>query len=89
MVHRLQPLKELMNCNLNIFELLTLMILALKRDHVFMTAENYSAKHELQKNDILFARTGATVGKTYFYDGSIERQYSQAIVFDFDLMKIK
>lgn len=36
-----------------------------------MTAENYSAKHELQKNDILFARTGATVGKTYFYDGSI------------------
>ena len=31
MVHRLQPLKELMNCNLNIFELLTLMILALKQ----------------------------------------------------------
>jgi len=36
-----------------------------------MTAETYSSKHQLLENDILFARTGATVGKTYFYDGTI------------------
>ena len=36
-----------------------------------MTAEFYSSKHLLQLNDILFARTGGTVGKTYFYDGKI------------------
>lgn len=36
-----------------------------------MTAESYSDKHMLAPNDILFARTGATVGKTYFYDGEI------------------
>lgn len=36
-----------------------------------MTAETYSSKHQLLVNDILFARTGATVGKTYFYDGTI------------------
>ena len=40
-------------------------------DHQFMTAESYSAKHMLTPNDILFARTGGTVGKTYFYDGKI------------------
>ena len=40
-------------------------------NHEFVTAENYSEKHLLHEDDILFARTGATVGKTYFYDGSI------------------
>lgn len=41
------------------------------KDHKYMTPESYSEKHLLRPNDILFARTGATVGKTYFYDGSI------------------
>lgn len=41
------------------------------KDHKYMTPESYSEKHLLRRNDILFARTGATVGKTYFYDGSI------------------
>lgn len=55
-----------------------------------MTAENYSAKHELQKNDILFARTGATVGKTYFYDGSIGKAIfaGYCIRFRFDENKV-
>lgn len=59
-------------------------------DHVFMTAENYSTKHELQKNDILFARTGATVGKTYFYDGGIGRAIfaGYCIRFRFDENKV-
>lgn len=39
--------------------------------HKFMTAESYAEKHMLRKGDILFARTGGTVGKTYYYDGSI------------------
>lgn len=55
-----------------------------------MTAENYSAKHELQKNDILFARTGATVGKSYFYDGSIGKAIfaGYCIRFRFDENKV-
>lgn len=55
-----------------------------------MTAENYSGKHELQKNDILFARTGATVGKTYFYDGSIGKAIfaGYCIRFRFDENKV-
>lgn len=39
--------------------------------HMFMAAESYSEKHLLKEGDILFARTGGTVGKTYYYDGSI------------------
>lgn len=39
--------------------------------HEYMTVETYATKHLLKVNDILFARTGGTVGKTYFYDGSI------------------
>lgn len=45
--------------------------LGIELGHTFMTATSYSTKHTLQKNDILFARTGGTVGKTYFYDGTI------------------
>lgn len=40
-------------------------------NHQYMTAESYSSKHFLKEGDILFARSGATVGKTYYYDGSI------------------
>ena len=28
----------------------------IEADHVFMTAENYSAKHELQKNEDVYKR---------------------------------
>lgn len=40
-------------------------------NHEFVTAEEYAPKHILKSGDVLFARTGATVGKTYYYDGSI------------------
>ena len=40
-------------------------------NHQYMTAESYSEKHFLKEGDVLFARSGATVGKTYYYDGSI------------------
>lgn len=43
----------------------------IEENHQYMTAETYSSKHLLKPNDILFARTGATVGKTFFYDGTI------------------
>ena len=54
-----------------------------------MTAENYSAKHELQKNDILLPAQEPLSAKLISMMVVLERQYSQAIVFDFDLMKIK
>lgn len=40
-------------------------------NHEYMTTDQYASKHVLKPGDILFARTGATVGKTYYYDGSI------------------
>ncbi len=40
-------------------------------NHQYMTAESYLGKHFLKEGDVLFARSGATVGKTYYYDGSI------------------
>lgn len=43
----------------------------IEENHKYMAAESYSSKHLLRKNDILFARTGGTVGKTYFYNGGI------------------
>ncbi len=43
----------------------------IEENHEYMAAESYSNKHLLKKNDILFARTGGTVGKTYFYNGEI------------------
>lgn len=36
------------------------------KKHKFMTAESYSEKHLLEAGDVLFARTGGTVGKTYY-----------------------
>jgi type I restriction enzyme, S subunit len=36
--------------------------------HEFMTAEEWLDKHILSKGDLLFARSGATVGKTYLHD---------------------
>lgn len=45
--------------------------LGIEKNHKYMTVESYNSKHMLRPNDILFARTGGTVGKTYFYDGKI------------------
>lgn len=62
----------------------------IEKNHRFVTAENYSNKHILKKGDILFARTGATVGKTYYYDGSIGESVfaGYCIRFRFDNKKV-
>jgi len=59
-------------------------------DHKYMTAESYCDKHLLRPNDILFARSGATVGKTYYYDGSIGKAVfaGYCIRFRFDESKV-
>lgn len=59
-------------------------------NHEFMAAENYSDKHLLRPGDILFARTGGTVGKTYYYDGSIGPAVfaGYCIRFRFDKKKV-
>lgn len=58
--------------------------------HEYMTVESYTDKHLLQKGDILFARTGGTVGKTYYYDGSIGTAVfaGYCIRFRFDKNKV-
>lgn len=62
----------------------------IEKNHKFMTAECYTSKHILQPNDILFARTGGTVGKTYFYDGKIGKAVfaGYCIRFRFDENKV-
>ncbi|MEZ3453115.1 MAG: restriction endonuclease subunit S [Oscillospiraceae bacterium] len=62
----------------------------IKDNHVYMTASTYSSKHFLKKGDILFARTGGTVGKTYYYDGSIGKAVfaGYCIRFRFDQKKV-
>lgn len=62
----------------------------IEENHEYMTAETYAEKHLLRKNDILFARTGGTVGKTYFYDGSIGNAVfaGYCIRFRFDESKV-
>ena len=59
-------------------------------NHEYMTAEKYADKHILKNGDILFARTGATVGKTYYYDGSIGNAVfaGYCIRFRFDEKKV-
>lgn len=62
----------------------------IKENHKFMTAESYTKKHLLEPADILFARTGGTVGKTYYYDGSIGKAVfaGYCIRFRFDKNKV-
>ncbi len=59
-------------------------------NHVYMTTDAYSQKHVLENGDLLFARTGATVGKTYYYDGSIGTAIfaGYCIRFRFDRNKV-
>lgn len=59
-------------------------------NHKFVTTENYVQKHILEIGDILFARTGGTVGKTYYYDGSIGKSVfaGYCIRFRFDDKKV-
>lgn len=62
----------------------------IEEDHEFMTVGSYSEKHLLKPKDILFARTGGTVGKTYFYDGTIGEAVfaGYCIRFRFDENKV-
>jgi type I restriction enzyme S subunit len=62
----------------------------IESDHEFMTAEKYSEKHFLEEGDILFARTGASVGKTFYYYGDIGSSVfaGYCIRFRFDQEKV-
>lgn len=62
----------------------------IESNHEYMTVESYAEKHLLKSGDILFARTGGTVGKTYYYDGSIGRAIfaGYCIRFRFDAGKV-
>ncbi len=64
--------------------------LGIEDNHEYMTAESYAIKHILKPNDVLFARTGGTVGKTYFYDGKIDKAVfaGYCIRFSFDERKV-
>lgn len=61
----------------------------IEKNHKYMTAELYAEKHFLKRNDILFARSGS-IGRTYFYDGSIGKAVfaGYCIRFRFDENKV-
>jgi type I restriction enzyme M protein len=59
-------------------------------DHEYVTAETYDERHILNAKDIIFARSGATVGKTYFHDENANKAIfaGYCIRFRFDTNKV-
>ena len=62
----------------------------IKPDHEFVTAEVIDDKYTLHDEDILFARSGATAGKTFIYKPDLGRAIfaGYCIRFQFDKTKI-
>ena len=59
-------------------------------DHEFVTAVPFEPGYELAEDDLLFARTGATVGKTYLHEDTGEPAIfaGYCIRFQFDTLKV-
>lgn len=59
-------------------------------DHEFVTAELIEDKYRLEKDDLLFARSGATAGKTFIYAPDIGPAIfaGYCIRFRFDLQRV-
>lgn len=59
-------------------------------NHEFVTAETVEDKYTLEYEDILFARSGATAGKTFIYTADIGEAIfaGYCIRFQFDCMKV-
>jgi type I restriction enzyme, S subunit len=59
-------------------------------NHEFVTAETVEDKYTLEHEDILFARSGATAGKTFIYTADIGEAIfaGYCIRFQFDCMKV-
>ncbi len=60
------------------------------QDHEFMTVDETDPRFVLRPGDLLFARSGATVGKTYLYTGDIGLAMfaGYCIRFRFDTSKV-
>ena len=59
-------------------------------DHEFVTADPVESGYDLNENDVLFARTGATVGKTYLHEDTTEPAIfaGYCIRFQFDMSRV-
>ncbi|MBD2443853.1 restriction endonuclease subunit S [Dolichospermum sp. FACHB-1091] len=62
----------------------------IESNHEFLTADPIDWDHELLKDDLLFARSGATVGKTYIHEDITESAIfaGYCIRFRFDTQKV-
>lgn len=62
----------------------------IESNHEFLTADPIDWDHELLKDDLLFARSGATVGKTYIHEDITESAIfaGYCIRFRFDIQKV-
>lgn len=58
---------------------------SLNKKSLMSVDDIHANKYILQKNDIVFARTGASTGRNYFYDGEIEKLVYAGFLIKFSL----
>ena len=58
---------------------------SLNKKNLMSVDDEKANQYLLQKNDIVFARTGASAGRNYFYDGEIENMVYAGFLIKFSL----
>lgn len=58
---------------------------SLNKNDLMSVDDEKANQYLLQKNDIVFARTGASTGRNYFYDGEIENMVYAGFLIKFSL----
>lgn len=58
---------------------------SLNRNGLMSVDDDKAHQYLLQKNDIVFARTGASTGRNYFYDGEIKNMVYAGFLIKFSL----
>ena len=57
----------------------------INKDSLMSVEDSKASQYILEKNDIVFARTGASAGRNYFYDGEIQNMVYAGFLIKFSL----
>lgn len=57
----------------------------ISKDSLMSVEDSKASQYILEKNDIVFARTGASTGRNYFYDGEIQNMVYAGFLIKFSL----
>lgn len=57
----------------------------INKDSLMSVEDSKASQYILEKNDIVFARTGASTGRNYFYDGEIQNMVYAGFLIKFSL----